>query len=130
MKSMERVENCEAIFKKILDCSFMVHTVLGPGLLEKVYEECLSYELTRSGLTIARQKPYPLKYKEITLDVGYRLDLMVQDMVIVEIKSVECFSEIHTAQILTYLKLTGCKLGLLLNFNTRHLKDGIRRFIR
>lgn len=119
----------EKTFKTILDCSFKVHTALGPGLLESAYEECLLYELLKSGLSVEKQKPLPLVYEEVKLDVGYRVDLLVENMVIVEIKSIDSLADIHMAQILTYLKLSGCKLGLLANFNVKHLKDGIRRVI-
>lgn len=119
----------ETTFKKVLDCSFKVHSELGPGLLESAYEECLYYELKQLGLKIEKQKPLPLVYKEVKLDAGYRVDLLVENCIIVEIKSVEALSDIHMAQILTYLKLSGCKLGLLANFNVSHLKDGIKRVI-
>jgi GxxExxY protein len=119
----------EEIFKKTLDCSFAVHTILGPGLLEKVYEECLVYELNSAGLYLERQKSFPLIYKKIKLDIGYRLDLIVEKQVIIELKTIDNFNEIHLAQILTYMKLSSCKLGLLVNFNVRHLKDGIKRVI-
>ncbi len=119
----------EEVFKKVLDCSFQVHSALGPGLLESAYEECLFYELINAGLKVEKQKPLPLIYKEVKLDAGYRVDLLVEKSVIVEIKSVEALADIHLAQILTYLKLSGCKLGLLANFNVRHLKDGIKRVI-
>jgi len=121
--------NIEEVFKKVLDCSFQVHTALGPGLLESSYEECLFYELKQSGLYVEKQKPLPLIYKEVKLDIGYRIDLLVENKVIVEIKSVESLADIHMAQILTYLKLSNCKLGLLINFNVKHLKDGIKRVI-
>lgn len=119
----------EEVFKKILDCSYRVHTALGPGLLESSYEECLFYELRQEGLLAEKQKPLPLVYHEVKLDIGYRLDIIVENQVIIEIKSVDAFNEVHYAQILTYLKLSGCKLGLLVNFNVRHLKDGIKRMI-
>jgi len=119
----------EEIFKKILDCSFAVHSVLGPGLLESAYEECLHFELKRSGMKAEKQKALPLIYEQIRLDIGYRVDLLVENQVIIEIKAVETFTEVHIAQILTYLKLSGCKLGLLINFNVRHLRDGIKRMI-
>ena len=119
----------ETIFKKVLDSSFQVHTALGPGLLESAYEECLYYELLHSGLSVEKQKPLPLVYKDVRLDAGYRIDLLVENQVIVEIKSVDVLCDIHMAQILTYLKLSGCKLGLLANFHVRHLKDGIKRVI-
>ena len=119
----------EKVFKTVLDCSFQVHTALGPGLLESSYEECLYYEILQTGLSVFKQVPLPLIYKEVKLDAGYRVDLLVENKVIVEIKSVETLADIHMAQILTYLKLSGCKLGLLANFNVRHLKDGIKRVI-
>jgi GxxExxY protein len=121
--------NKEDIFKKVLDCAFRVHTELGAGLLESAYEECLYYELQQTGLHVERQKALPVVYKSIKLDTGYRIDLLVEHCIIVELKAVECFTEVHFAQILTYLKLSGCKLGLLVNFNVRHLKDGIKRMV-
>jgi len=121
--------NIERVFKTVLDCSFKVHTVLGPGLLESSYEECLYYELKQSGLIVQKQKPLPLIYEEVKLEIGYRVDLLVENKVIVEIKSVESLADIHMAQILTYMKLSDCKLGLLVNFNVRSLKDGIKRVI-
>jgi len=119
----------EKIFKIVLDCSFKVHSALGPGLLESAYEECLYYELKQSGLYVEKQKPLPLVYKEVKLDIGYRIDLFVENKVIVELKSVDALADIHMAQILTYLKLSKCKLGLLANFNVLHFKDGIKRVI-
>lgn len=119
----------EKVFKKVLDCSFQVHTALGPGLLESAYEECLYFELMQLGLKVEKQKPLPLIYKEVKLEAGYRIDLLVENQVIVEIKSVDSLADIHMAQILTYLKLSECKLGLLVNFNLKHLKDGIKRVI-
>lgn len=113
----------------ILDCSYRVHSALGPGLLESAYEECLYYELYLTGLKVEKQKSLPLVYKDIKLDVGYRLDLLVENQVIVEIKAVENLNEVHTAQVLTYLKLSECKIGLLLNFNVKSLKYGIKRLI-
>lgn len=119
----------EQIFKLVLDCAFKVHTALGPGLLESAYEECLFYELKKAGLTVEKQKALPLVYEEVKLDTGYRIDLFVENCIIVELKSVEELCDIHLAQILTYLKLSGCKLGLLVNFNVKHLKHGIKRVI-
>lgn len=113
----------------ILDCSYRVHSTLGPGLLESAYEECLFYELNLNGLKVEKQKSLPLVYKDIKLDVGYRLDLLVENQVIVEIKAVENLNEVHTAQVLTYLKISECKIGLLLNFNVKSLKYGIKRLI-
>jgi GxxExxY protein len=119
----------EEIFKKVLDCSFKVHSALGPGLLENAYVECLYYELIQSGLIVEKQKPLPLIYKDVKLDAGYRIDLLVEGSIVVEIKSIESLADIHMAQILTYLRLSKCKLGLLANFNVIHLKDGIKRVI-
>jgi GxxExxY protein len=121
--------NIEEVFKIVLDCSYKVHSALGPGLLESAYEECLYFELIESGLTVEKQVPLPLVYKEVKLNVGYRVDLLVEHQVIIEVKSVESLAEIHLAQILTYMKLTGCKLGLLANFNVAHLKNGLKRVI-
>jgi GxxExxY protein len=119
----------EKIFKLLLDCSFRIHTMLGPGLLESAYEECLLYELRNLGLTVRKQVPMPLVYKDIKLDVGYRVDLLLEECIIVEIKSVDALCDIHLAQILTYLKLSGCTLGLLVNFNVSHLREGIKRIV-
>ncbi len=121
--------NIEEIFKKVLDCSFLVHSALGPGLLENAYVECLSYELEQSGFKVEKQKPLPLIYKEVKLEAGYRIDLLVESCIVLEIKSIDALADIHLAQIITYLKLSGCKLGLLVNFNVEHLKYGIRRVI-
>lgn len=113
----------------ILDCSYKVHTALGPGLLESAYEECLFYELNLVGIAVEKQKALPLIYKEVRLDSGYRLDLLVKNRVVVEIKSVEILHDVHMAQVLTYLKLSNCKIGLLINFNVKSLKYGIKRLI-
>jgi GxxExxY protein len=121
--------NIEELYKKVLDCSFRVHSALGPGLLESAYLECLFYELEINGLMVEKQKPMPLVYKDVKLDAGYRIDLLVEGKIVVELKSVEALCEIHMAQILTYMRLSGCKLGLLANFNVKHLKDGIKRVI-
>ena len=113
----------------ILDAAFEVHKTLGPGLLESSYEHCLFYELLNKGLRTALQKPLPLVYKETKLECGYRIDLLVEDKVIVEVKAVEAIHDIHLAQVLTYLKLTNCKLGYLLNFNVVQLKSGVKRVV-
>ena len=115
---------------KIIGSALAIHSVLGPGLLESAYIECLRYELHISGLFVEKQKPLPLVYKEIKLEVGYRADLVVEKSIIVEVKSVDALHDIHMAQILTYMKLAHTKLGLLINFNSLHLKDGIKRFIK
>jgi GxxExxY protein len=121
--------NKEEIFRKILDSSFKIHSALGPGLLESAYEECLYYELIKHGLKVSKQRPMPLIYNEVKLDAGYRVDLIVEDSIIIEIKSVDALCDVHMAQILTYLKLSGCSLGLLVNFNVYHLKVGIKRVV-
>jgi len=106
-----------------------VHKALGPGLLESAYEECLFYELQTSGLYVEKQKILPLKYKEIEIDKGYRIDLMIENKLIVELKAVEAINDVHLAQILTYLKLTNCQLGLLINFNVTLLKHRVKRVV-
>jgi GxxExxY protein len=115
--------------RSILDAAFRVHSALGPGLLEGAYEACLAYELRAEGFSILTQVPLPLVYREVTLDVGYRLDLVVEELVVVEIKSVDALAAIHQAQMLSYLKLSGKRLGLLINFNVVRLKDGIKRLV-
>lgn len=118
-----------ALSKITLSAAFRVHSNVGPGLLESAYEACLAYELRQQGVAVLTQVPLPLVYKEVNLDVGYRLDLLVEDLVIVEIKSVDLLAPIHQAQLLSYLKLSGKKLGILINFNVLHLKDGIKRVV-
>jgi GxxExxY protein len=117
------------ITQQIIGAAIEVHRQLGPGLLESAYEECLCHELTLRKLTFERQKPIPLVYKETKLDCGYRLDILVEGRIVVELKSVDGLGPIHEAIILTYLKLSGHKLGLLINFNVPLLKDGIKRFV-
>lgn len=117
------------ISKLVLDCAFKVHKILGPGLLESAYEECLCYELKKNNIQFERQKSLPVIYDDLKLDCGYRIDILVDKKVIVELKAVDNFTEIHTAQLLTYLKLSECKLGLLINFNSVLLKDGIKRIV-
>jgi len=119
----------EDVFKIVLDSAFKVHTALGPGLLESAYSECLYFELIERGLKVEKQKPLPLIYRDIKLEAGYRIDLLIENEIIVEIKSVDALADIHLAQTLTYLKLSGCHLGLLVNFNVIHLKQGIRRVV-
>jgi GxxExxY protein len=113
----------------ILDAAFQVHKELGPGLLESTYEACLSYETIQRGLFIETQLPLPVIYKEVKLDCGYRIDLRAERKVIVEIKSVEALNDVHMAQVLTYMKLSDCKLGYLINFNVKLLKEGIKRIV-
>lgn len=117
------------ISENIIGCAIQVHRELGSGLLESSYEECLYYELVQSGLLVEKQKPLPLVYKEVKLECGYRIDLMVERKVIVEVKAVEALNDIHLAQVLTYLKLSKVKLGLLMNFNVTLLKSGIKRVV-
>ncbi|NLF74668.1 MAG: GxxExxY protein [Chloroflexi bacterium] len=113
----------------IIGAAIDVHRALGPGLLESAYEACLAYELAERGLKVEQQKPLPLVYKAVRLDCGYRLDLLVDDCIIVEVKSVDALEPVHTAQVLSYLKLSGCRVGLLINFNVQVLKRGIRRLV-
>lgn len=113
----------------VFDCALKVHQSLGPGLLESAYEECLYYELRKTGLNVEKQKPLPLIYEEVKLDVGYRIDIIVENKLIIEIKSVEALNDVHFAQLLTYLKLTNCKLGLLINFNVSLIKNGVKRVV-
>ncbi|MGE0019773.1 MAG: GxxExxY protein [Draconibacterium sp.] len=115
------------ITQKIIGCAIEVHKTLGPGLLESAYEECLFFELQSAGLKVEKQKPLPVIYKDIKLDAGYRIDLLVEQNVVVELKSVDAMNDVHIAQVITYLKLSGCKLGLLINFNVVKLVDGIKR---
>jgi len=117
------------VSEKIIGCAIEVHKSLGPGLLESAYLECLFYELQSIGLKVEKQRALPLVYKEIKLDAGYRLDLIVEDKVIIEIKSVEALNEVHVAQVLTYLKLSGCKVDLLMNFNVLRLVEGLKRLV-
>lgn len=114
---------------KVIGCAIKVHKSLGPGLLESAYQECLNYELNEAGLYVEKEKPMPLVYEEVKLDVGYRIDLLVERKVVIELKSVECLSDVHRAQILTYMKLGEYRLGLLINFNVTKLTDGIERLI-
>ncbi|HHT9107364.1 MAG TPA: GxxExxY protein [Candidatus Wunengus sp. YC64] len=117
------------VTEKIIGAAIEIHKTLGPGLLESAYEECLCYELSRAGLHFQRQVDLPVLYKEERLDCGYRLDLIVEDAVIVELKTVECLLPIHEAQLLTYLKMKNLRVGLLINFNVPVLKDGIKRMV-
>lgn len=121
--------NHNDISSKIIGLAIEVHRILGPGLLESAYKECLFYKLVQSELKVEKEKPIPLVYEKVKLDCGYRIDILVENMVVIEIKSIEALNDVHTAQILTYMKLGGYKLGLLINFNVYLLKDGIRRFI-
>jgi GxxExxY protein len=113
----------------ILGGALAVHKALGPGLLESAYEACLAFELSERGLKVERQKALPVRYREIDLDCGYRIDLLLDGKVIVEVKAVERLNPVHEAQLLSYLKLSNCKVGLLINFNVRILKNGVRRLV-
>jgi GxxExxY protein len=113
----------------VIGCAIKVHSALGPGLLESAYQECLFYELRRAGLAVEKQKPLPLVYESVKLECGYRVDLLVEGKLIIEIKSAEAITDIYLAQVLTYLKLSNCKLGLLINFNVVQLKQGIKRVV-
>lgn len=114
---------------RIIGAAIGVHRALGPGLLESAYEACLAFELAERGLRAVRQKELPVVYKGVTLDVGYRIDLMVEDAVVVELRVVDKLNSVHEAQLLSYLKLSDCRVGLLINFNVKLLKNGIRRFV-
>lgn len=117
------------ISNKIIGCAIKVHTLLGPGLLESAYQACLYYELMKAGLEVRKEVPMPIVYEEVKLDHGYRIDLLVENRVVVEIKTVEAFTDVHSAQVLTYLRLGNYKLGLLINFHVSLLKQGIKRII-
>ncbi len=124
-----RVMTANDVAREVVDAALQVHRALGPGLLERVYEEVLAYELGRRGLDVRRQMPVPVVYDGHTFDLGHRLDLVVADRVVVEIKSVETLLPVHFKQVLTYLKLTGLHLGLLMNFNEALLRDGLHRLV-
>ena len=138
MKTTESTESTEKGFEKdkerdltekIIGAAIAVHSELGPGLLESTYEACLAFELVDQGLVVVRQKALPVMYKGVKLDCGYRLDLLVEEKVVVELKAVARIEPVHTAQVLSYLKLSKCKVGLLINFNVKMLKNGIRRLV-
>ena len=122
-------KNFDKITEMIIGGAIAVHRALGPGLLESAYEACLGYELIDRGLSVERQKALPVKYRGVNLDCGYRIDLLVERIIIIELKAVEKIDPIHKAQLLSYLKLSDCKLGLLINFNVRMLKNGIHRIV-
>lgn len=115
--------------EKVIGCAIQVHRQLGPGLLESIYEECLVYELYKSGLSVERQKAMPVVYDDLRMDAGYRVDLFVEERVIVELKSVETLTDVHLAQLMTYLRLADCRFGLLINFNVVLLKNGLKRVL-
>jgi GxxExxY protein len=115
--------------QRVIGCAMKVHSALGPGLLESAYKECLCFELTRAGLFAEKEKPMPLVYSKVRLDCGYRVDIMVERRLILEIKAVEAINDVHLAQVLTYLKLADLRLGLIMNFHVLHLRNGIRRVV-
>jgi GxxExxY protein len=119
----------ENVATQVVDAAFSVHSNLGPGLLESVYEECLAFEFSERELKYDRQLVVPIRYREHEIDSGLRLDFLIQDCVVVEVKAVECLVPVHTAQLLTYLKLSGHRLGFLINFNSTLIKNGIHRYI-
>jgi GxxExxY protein len=126
---MTNLSHGSALTERVIGLAIDVHRSLGPGLLESVYEECLCFELQRGGIQHARQVPLPVLYKDVRLDCGYRMDIVAERELIIEVKSVERLLPIHDAQMLTYLRLSGQKIGLLMNFNTIMLRDGIRRLV-
>lgn len=126
---MNREAKLNKITETIIGAAMNVHRALGPGLLESAYEACMVYDLGQAGLKVERQKPLPIIYRNVTLDCGYRLDLMVESEIIVEIKSIEKLLPIHKAQLMSYLKLANCNVGLLINFNVEILKNGIQRVV-
>ena len=117
------------ITQKIIGCAIEVHKNLGPGLLESAYEECLAYELEKAGLKTKRQVPTPVIYKDVKLDCGYRIDMLIENLIVIELKVVDEINPVHEAQVLTYMKFSKMNIGLLINFNVTALKNGIRRFI-
>jgi GxxExxY protein len=119
----------EELTEKIIKCAMDVHMALGPGLLENAYRECLYYKLCKSGLNVEKEKKLPLVFEEVTLDCGYRIDLLVENNIVIELKSVKKLEDIHLAQILTYMRLGKYKVGLIINFNVSLLKDGIKRVV-
>lgn len=119
----------QEVSRRVITAAMRVHTAVGPGLLESAYEACLLHELQENGLRVRSQVPFPLVYRGLKLDVGYRIELIVEDCVIVEIKCVEAIAPVHKAQLLSYLRLTDRPLGLIINFHVEHLKEGIRRVV-
>jgi GxxExxY protein len=126
MKEGNSTNQIDRIAKELVDAAFKVHSSLGPGLLESAYEACIAHELTKRGYRVERQKPQPVIYEGLEIEVGYRLDLLVEDLIIIELKAVEQLAPIHQAQLLTYLKLSNKQLGFLINFNVPLIKNGIR----
>lgn len=121
--------NAQAVSHAIITAAMRVHSEIGPGLLESAYQACLRYELREAGIRSEKEVGIPVVYRGVKLDLGYRMDLLVENLVIVEIKSMEAIAPVHQAQLISYLKLSGKSIGLLINFNVMHLKDGIKRFV-
>ena len=121
--------NFDDLSNKVIGCALNVHRELGPGLLESTYEQCLCYELSKAGIQFERQKELPVRYQEVDIDCGYRIDLLIEGALIIELKSVDKLERIHEAQLLTYMKLSTIEIGLLINFNSVLLRDGIRRMV-
>lgn len=119
----------EQLAEIVVDCGFQVHKALGPGLLESAYEACMAHELSLRSIRFKTQVPLPVVYKNVTIDAGYRIDLLIEDKIIIELKAVEKMNPLYEAQIITYLKMTGIPLGFLMNFNTLYFKDGIKRIV-
>jgi GxxExxY protein len=126
---MKKADDLNRVTEAVIGAAVQVHRALGPGLLESAYEACLAFELAQRGLKVAQQVPLPVVYGGVELECGYRLDLLVEDQVIVEVKAVDDLARIHEAQMLSYLKLSGRQVGLLINFNTKLLKSGVRRIV-
>jgi GxxExxY protein len=122
-------EELERLAREVVDAAFKVHATLGPGLLESIYEACLRYELSRRNFEVVAQVGIPVMYEDLKLDLGFRLDLLVENACVVEVKAVETILPVHRAQVLTYMRLTGKRLGFLINFNVPLIKDGIRRYV-
>lgn len=129
LRNVDRKNEYDPLTNKVIGCAIEVHRELGPGLLESAYEECLAYELKVQGLDIKRQIELPIKYKSVELKCGYRMDILIPDKLVIELKTVEKLLPIHQSQILTYLRLSGVKTGLLINFYTTLLKNGIKRIV-
>lgn len=128
-EGIEGLEHAERIAAQVIDAGLHVHQSLGPGLLESAYEQCLAHELAARGVAFQRQVSMPITYRGVRMDAGYRIDLLVDSCVIVEVKAAETFLPIHQAQLLTYLRLSGCRIGFLMNFNVKLFKSGLRRVV-
>lgn len=126
---MDITDDINELSNEIIGLAIKVHRALGPGLLESSYQECLCYELATAGYLVEKEKALPLVYEDVKLDIGYRIDMLVDNKIIIEVKAVEAITDVHIAQVLTYLKLSGNRLGLLINFNVKLLKDGIKRLV-